>query len=90
MTTPRAVILSALLVAIAIGGAAWWSVPRLIESNRYSLVNAGGGVTMRLDRQSGKLIACKLSGCNELANGDKIAGPTASMPSPPPGFVLDK
>ena len=75
MTTARAVLLSALLIAIAIGGATWWSVPRLGDASRYSLVNAGDGIVMRLDRQTGDLIACRLEQCRQMARGDKLSTP---------------
>ena len=90
MTTARAVLLSALLIAIAIGGATWWSVPRLGDASRYSLVNAGDGIVMRLDRRTGQLIACRDSNCSELADANGTVAKAKAIPAPPPGYTLDK
>ena len=94
MTTARAVLLSAGLIALAIVGTAWWSTERTAEMNRYQLINAGGGATVRLDRESGELIGCRDDQCRQLTTGESITSPiersAATMPAPPPGYTLDK
>lgn len=94
MTTSRAVLFSALLIALAIAGAAWWITERAAGANRYQLINVGSGATVRLDRQTGDLIGCRADQCRQLARGESITSPmgqrAATMPAPPPGFTLDK
>ena len=99
MTTARAVLLSAVLIAATIIGAAWWSGKA--QGQRYQLVNVGSGETARLDRQTGDLIQCKFGRCKPLARGQKIVAPmtsdwdqfepagTSDAPPPPQGYTRD-
>ncbi|HEX8413092.1 MAG TPA: hypothetical protein VF637_04310 [Sphingomicrobium sp.] len=49
--------MSALIVS-AVGAYTAWAV-----QPRFSLVNAGTGLTVRLDRSSGDMIACRQTAC---------------------------
>ena len=96
MTTARAILLSALLIALAIAGGAWWSAAQGVGATRYQLANTGGGATVRLDRQTGDLIECRQGQCRALAKGEKLmrapsdAWPGTEIPPPPSGFTIDK
>ena len=95
MTTASAVLLSAVLIALASGGATWWAVARLAEANRYQMVNLGGGVTVRLNRQTGDLVGCEGLECREMTKGEKIIAAQkhesreTEVPPPPAGATLD-
>jgi hypothetical protein len=76
MSTARAIIFSALLIAISIGGAAWYSVTQRSEdarADRYQLANTGSGSTVRLDRQTGDMITCRDRACAPVVRDGKIA-----------------
>ena len=93
MTTARGVLLSAVLIALATLGGAWWTSERGVRADRYQLVNVGGGVAMRLDRESGDLISCQFGACRPLAAGANIVSTkqqASTVPPPPDGYHLDK
>jgi len=76
MSTARAIIFSALLIAVSIGGAAWYSATQRshdARADRYQLANTGSGSTVRLDRQTGDMIRCRDHACAPMVKGGKIA-----------------
>jgi hypothetical protein len=76
MSTARAIIFSALLIVISIGGAAWYSATqrtRDARGERYQLANTGSGSIVRLDRQTGDVITCRDRACTPVVKGGKIA-----------------
>lgn len=76
VTTARAIIFSALLIAVSIGGAAWYSAMQRSQdarADRYQLANTGSGSTVRLDRQTGDMITCRDRDCAAVVKGGKIA-----------------
>lgn len=76
MSTARSIIFSALLIAVSIGGAAWYSATQRsndARADRYQLANTGGGSTVRLDRQTGDMVTCRDRACTAVVEGGKIA-----------------
>lgn len=61
MTTPHAIIIAAILIVAGGAGAAWLATPR------YSMVNAGQGVSIRLDRFGGGMVGCRHLDCAAIA-----------------------
>jgi hypothetical protein len=82
MDTGRSVIIASALLVVGGGVAAYAVTPR------YSLANPGGGISVRLDRRGGDMIACRDMACRALVEGSKIV-PAEIVPAPPPGFKLD-
>ena len=60
MQTAKAIVVSALIVS-AVGAYTAWAV-----QPRFSLANPGGGLTVRLDRSSGDMIACHQLACSTI------------------------
>lgn len=85
MQTGRAIIIGAALLAVAGAGSAFYMTPR------YSLTNPGGGVTVRLDRQSGDMMGCAYLECAPIVAGGKpVKTESETIPPPPPGFTIVK
>lgn len=99
-TTPRALLVAAVLIALALMVAAWWIAS---SGPRYQLVNVGGGETHRLDRTTGTVTSCAVDRCVDLTDGaepkaalvgaDEWPGtpvPSGEAPPPPEGYTLDE
>lgn len=80
MTTARAIIIAAVILAVVGAATAYLVTPR------YSLTNPGQGVTIRLDRAGGDMIGCERLACRQIVKG---SAPVADPAALPPGFVLD-
>jgi hypothetical protein len=89
MTIPRAIILSAVILALAAGVIAYLTQPR------YTLVNVGDGYALRLDRRTGEMMSCVEGACRPVTNGDAemaregLGGAATSAPPPPAGYVVE-
>jgi hypothetical protein len=80
MQTGRAIIAAAAILTIGRGVAAYTATPR------YSLGNPGAGVSVRLDRRSGDMMACQGMDCRAvIANGRAVS----ATPPIPVGRVLE-
>ncbi|HEX8388327.1 MAG TPA: hypothetical protein VF636_04860 [Sphingomonas sp.] len=65
MTTARAIILSAVILALAAGVIAYLTQPR------YSLVNVGDGYALRLDRRTGEMMSCVEGACGPVSDAGR-------------------
>lgn len=80
MQTGPALIAAAAILVVGGGVAAYTSAPR------YSLGNPGGGVSVRLDRRSGDMMACQGMDCRAVIADDKAVPATPPIPA---GWVLE-
>jgi len=69
MQTGRAILAAGIIVAATGGATAWVIQPR------YTLVNAGAGLTVRLDRNSGDMIGCERLQCAPIVHGETAIKP---------------
>lgn len=81
MTTARAVILSAILLALAVMGSAWWVATSQAAASRYELANVGDGETHRLDHKTGAVLSCHDGQCTDITKGQRRNDKWAPAPA---------
>lgn len=80
MTTPRAILLSGILIAAAVAASAWFGIERIAQASRYQLAVTGSGEAVRLDKLTGEMTSCRGGTCIALK----------AIPAPPSGYVIDR
>lgn len=80
MTTARALLASSLIIALALVFGAWWT-SRPQPTDRFQLVNVGGGETQRMDKATGAILSCRDGACRPIDKNSKpAADPWAEFP----------
>lgn len=85
MTTARAIIAGAIILALGIVGAAYTFQT---TAPRFSVTNLGGGYALRLDARSGEVLSCiNDRPCEAVTGAEAIA--RAKAAELPPGFEYE-